>query len=181
MRYYVGLDVSHKRTSVCVIDDTGGLVWEGEVDTHPEMIVRALSRWSDDLCLVGLETGSMTPWLARTLKGLGLPVAVMDARRAADAVKARPAKTDRSDAWALAEMLRTGWFTEVYVKSEHSHRLKAILSARDQLVRNKRSFSGGFGVCCGPLGSSSARARGRRSSTRRRGWPVVTTMCCTPA
>jgi predicted NBD/HSP70 family sugar kinase len=49
MKYYVGLDVIHKRTSICVIDDEGTLVWRGEVDTHPEMIVSAFSRWANDL------------------------------------------------------------------------------------------------------------------------------------
>ena len=65
----------------------------------------------------------------------------MDARRAADAIKARLIKTDRSDARALAEMLRMGWFTEVYLKSEESHRLKVLLSARDQSMRTKRSLT----------------------------------------
>jgi len=51
-------------------------------------------------------------------------------------------KTDRADARALAEMLQTGWFTEVFVKSEQSHRLKALLLARDQLVKMKRRFYG---------------------------------------
>ncbi len=54
-------------------------------------------------------TGSMTPWLARGLAAPGLLVVVMDARRAADALKVRPVKTDRADAQALAEMLQTGW------------------------------------------------------------------------
>ena len=39
-------------------------------------------------------------------------------------------------------MLQAGWYWEVYLKSEESHRRKALLSARDQLVRNKRSFFG---------------------------------------
>ena len=34
----------------------------------------------------------------------------MDARRAADAIKSRRIKSDKGDAWALAEMLRTGGF-----------------------------------------------------------------------
>ncbi|MFK7942394.1 MAG: IS110 family transposase [Paracoccaceae bacterium] len=59
-----------------------------------------------------------------------------------DAMKARPVKTGRADAKALAEVLRTGWYSEVFVKSENSHRMKAVLSARDQLVRNKRTFFG---------------------------------------
>ena len=61
----------------------------------------------------------------------------MDARRAADAVKSRRVKSDKADAFALAEMLRTGWYSAVHVKSEDSHRLKALLGARDQLVRAK--------------------------------------------
>ena len=131
MRYYVGFDVSDKQTSVCVLFADGNLAWQREVDTGLEFISSALSHWGEEIELIGLETGSLTPWLARSLRDAGLPIVVMDARRAADAIKARPIKTDRSDARALAEMLRTGWFTEVYLKSEESHRLKVLLSARD--------------------------------------------------
>ncbi len=41
----------------------------------------------------------------------------MEARRAAEAIKSRRIKSDEGDAWALAEMLRTGWFSSVCVKS----------------------------------------------------------------
>ena len=62
----------------------------------------------------------------------------MDARRASDALKARAEKTDKADARALAEMLASGWYSAVHVKSLESHQLKALLGARDQLVRVKR-------------------------------------------
>jgi transposase len=126
------------------------------------MIARALDRWADALTLVGLEAGSLTPWLGRGLRSMGLPVVVMDARRAADALKARPVKTDRKDARALAEMLRSGWFTEVFVKSEDSHRLKALLSARDQLVRNKRTFFGQIRGMLRPFGIKLPGRQGTR-------------------
>jgi hypothetical protein len=64
----------------------------------------------------------------------------VDARAAADAVKSRRVKSDNADAYAQAEMLRTGWYRAVYVKSQDSHRLKAMLAARDQLVRAKRAL-----------------------------------------
>lgn len=73
MGVYVGLDVSLKRTAVCVLDETGRVEWEGWGDTHPELIAAGLSRWEGGLVLVGLETGSSTPWLARRL--LGAPCA----------------------------------------------------------------------------------------------------------
>jgi transposase len=110
MAMFAGLDVGFKRTAVCVIDGAGVVVWRGVVDTHPEMIAAALQRCRRELEKVGLESGSLSPWLARELAALGLPVVCMDARRAADAVKARRVKTDKADALALAEMLRTGWY-----------------------------------------------------------------------
>jgi transposase len=71
MGLYVGLDVSLKRTAVWILDEHGGLVWEGWADTHPEMIFRLLERWQGELASVGLETGSMTPgWRGRS-RGLG--------------------------------------------------------------------------------------------------------------
>ena len=143
--------MSLKRTAVCIVDEQGCLVWEGWADTDPGMILRVLERWRGDLARVGLETGSMTPWLARSLKGFGLPVVVMDARRAADAVKARPSKPDRADARALAEMLRAGWFFAVFIKSEQSHRFKVLLSARDQLARKHAVRAAGEPVCDCPI------------------------------
>ncbi len=151
MAYYVGLDVSLKQTAICVVDGDCGVVWRGCADTHPEMILSALDRWVGKIARLGLETGSITPWLARALKARGLPVVVMDARRASDALKARPVKTDRADARALAEMLQSGWYWEVYLTSEESHRRKALLSARDQLVRNKRTFFGQIRGHAAPL------------------------------
>ena len=140
MTMFAGLDVGFKRTAVCVVDSSGRIVWRGVVDTHPQAIAAALHRWRGEIEKVGLETGSMSPWLARGLGVLGIPVVCMDARRAADAIKSRRVKSDKADAFALAEMLRTGWYSAVHVKSEDSHRLKALLGARDQLVRAKRAL-----------------------------------------
>jgi transposase len=140
MTMFAGLDVGFKRTAVCVVDSSGRIVWRGVVDTHPQAIAAALHRWRGEIEKVGLETGSMSPWLARGLGVLGIPVVCMDAWRAADAIKSRRVKSDKADAFALAEMLRTGWYSTVHVKSEDSHRLKALLGARDQLVRAKRAL-----------------------------------------
>ena len=104
MRMFAGLDVGFKRTSVCIVDQTGKIVWRGVVDTHPEMIAAALHRWRGELAKVGLESGSMSPWLARALGALGFAVVCMDAQRAADAIKSRRVKSDKADAYALAEM-----------------------------------------------------------------------------
>ena len=139
MGLYVGLDVGLKVTSICVIDGAGELVWRGKETSRPEAIARVLAPFGGDLVKVGLESGSLSPYLCWGLADLGLPVVCLDARRAADAIRSRRIKTDEGDARALAEMLRTGWYTAVHVKSAASHRVKALLGARDQLVRSKRA------------------------------------------
>src|SRR5277367_5690699 len=135
MGYYVGLDVSLKSTHICVLDGERRVVWRGVSDTQIAMIAEHLARWGEQIVLVGLETGSLTPWLYHGLSDLGLPMVCLDARRASDALKARAEKTDKADARALAAMLASGWYSAVHVKSLESHQLKALLGARDQLVR----------------------------------------------
>ena len=39
MNYFVGLDVSLKRTAICVVDRDGNIVREGAADTEPETLV----------------------------------------------------------------------------------------------------------------------------------------------
>ena len=62
MGYYVGLDVSLKSTHICVLDGERRVVWRGVSDTQIAMIAEHLARWGEQIVLVGLETGSLTPW-----------------------------------------------------------------------------------------------------------------------
>ena len=43
-------------------------------------------------------------------------------------------KNDRNDAEGLAQIMRTGWYRLVHVKSFEAHRARALLGARSQLV-----------------------------------------------
>jgi transposase len=42
MMNYVGLDVSQKTTTLCIVDGEGHRQWRGECVTSPEQIVRAV-------------------------------------------------------------------------------------------------------------------------------------------
>ena len=75
MVHYVGLDVSLKQTSICVVNQVGSVVREGVVDSVLAAFVRSKAPGA---VRVGLETGPTATWLWSELKQLGLPMICID-------------------------------------------------------------------------------------------------------
>ncbi len=140
MEYYVGLDVSLKQTSICVVDQAGMVVREGVVDSDPEAISVYVTSKAPNAVRIGLETGPTSTWLWTELKRLGLPVICIDARHAKAVLKMQINKSDRNDAIGIARIMQTGWFKEVHVKDIDSHSVRALLASRALLVKIKRDL-----------------------------------------
>ncbi len=73
MEIYVGLDVSLKETSICVVDDDGEIQFEGTVISEPEAIAASIKSNAEGAKRVGLETGPTSTWLWHELRTLDLP------------------------------------------------------------------------------------------------------------
>ncbi len=131
---FVGLDVSQKLTALCVVDETGRWLWRGGCATDPVQIERMARGHAGQDARVGIETGPMTPWLVHELRGRGLDVVCLDARHASAALKMQMNKTGQNDAEGLAQIMRTGWYRPVHVKSLDARRARALLGARARLV-----------------------------------------------
>ena len=140
MKRYVGLDVSLAETAVCVVDCEGCTVFAACVASQPQAIAGVLRRRAGEVVRVVLETGQLSTWLTRELRALGLPVVCVDARQAHRALSGRLNKSDPADAEGLAQLARTGWYREVHVKSLGSDRLRALLGARDRLIRMRKDL-----------------------------------------
>jgi transposase len=140
MELYVGMDVSLKETSICVVDDSGGIVSEGTVVSEPAAIAAFIEARAVSALRIGLETGPTTTWLWHELRALGLPVICIDARHAKAALSLQINKSDRNDAVGLARIMQCGWYKEVQVKSVSCHELRAVLNSRAQLVKIKRDL-----------------------------------------
>ena len=134
MGEYVGLDVSMKETSVCVVDHEEAIVAEGVVATCPDAIAGFVSARAPGALRVGFETGSLSAWLWRELKARGLPALVIDARWAHAGLAMQRNKTDRKDAQGLARLMKTSWAREVEPRSRESTRIRQLLSVRSSLV-----------------------------------------------
>jgi transposase len=134
MKQYVGLDVSQDQTSICVVDESGHVLWQGKCATTPEAIAATLRTRAPQGDRIGLESGPLSIWLCHELTALGLPVVCLDARHAQAALSLQLNKSDANDARGLAQIVRTGWYREVVVKGLDGQRMRALITARAQLV-----------------------------------------------
>jgi transposase len=136
MPNYAALDVSQEHTAICIVDEEGRQVAEKTVATCPDAIAIWLAK-HEPLVRIGMETGPLAVWLWNELRDSGLPIICIDARHASAALKVRPNKTDRNDAAGLAQIVRTGWFKAVRIKSRTAYELRSLLAAREVLVRSR--------------------------------------------
>jgi transposase len=180
MTHYAGIDVSLETSSICIVDGSGAVLRELGVESEPEALVAALTGTELEFARVGLEAGPMSQWLHAGLRAAGLPVLLLETRRLRAATKAMPVKTDRTDARAIAQMVRTGWFRAVHVKSELSQELQALLTARKRLVGKLRDIDNGihgllrgFGPKVGPVGDRAFPARARGLAADRKALSAV--------
>jgi len=168
MDHFVGLDVSVRETSVCVVDETGKLLKEARVPTEPEAIASLLARGGFTCKRVGLEAGPMSQWLYAGLAATGLPVICVEAQHMRAALSAQRNKTDRNDARGIAQMMRVGLYRPVHVKTLASQERRLLLTAR-KLLQSKlldieadlRGTLKNFGLRVGIVGKGGFRQRVR--------------------
>jgi transposase len=140
MKCFAGLDVSLEESSICIVDEAGRIVKELRAASEPDALVAALRDTGLMLERIGLEACSLTAWLHDGLTQAGLPAICIETRQANAAMKTMPNKTDRNDAWALAQIMRTGWFRQVHVKSRQCRLWRSLLVARRTILNEMRSI-----------------------------------------
>ena len=143
MRYFAGLDVSLEETAICIIDETGAIVREARVVREPDALVAFFDALGMTLERVGLEACSLTAWLHQGLSEAGIPAVCIEARQAKAAMGAMPNKTDRNDARGIAQIMRTGWYRAVHVKSPTCRSWRALLTARRMVLNKRRDVENG--------------------------------------
>lgn len=166
MDLFVGLDVSVRTTSVCVMDGAGQVLKEAKVESEPSAIAALLGNFDGHYRRVGLEAGPLSQWLYSGLAASGYPVICVETRHMKAALSAQINKTDRNDARGIAQMLRVGLYRPVHVKTERSQEIRMLLTARKFLQskiidaeNNLRGLLRNFGLKVGAVTRAQYEAR----------------------
>lgn len=134
MEYYAGLDVSLRSCALCIVDSKGAIILERELGCDVTEITNCLKGFAHPIVRIGFEAGTMGQHLFYGLTNDDFDVVCMEARQVSAALSAMRNKTDKNDARGIAQILRTGWFSPVHMKSREAHNIRALLSCRKALL-----------------------------------------------
>lgn len=135
MQYFVGLDVALRSLALCIIDRDGQIVLEKALLCEVDAVTSCLERFGHPVVSIGFEAGTMSQTLFHGLKAEGYDVVCMEARQVYAALSAMRNKTDKNDARGIAQVLRSGWYNPVHIKSHEAHYDRALLTSRKAILR----------------------------------------------
>src|SRR5215813_14666257 len=135
MTYYAALDVSVRSVAICIVDQEGAILLERSARSELPDILKVLGDFGEPIAKVGFEAGTLTQYLTYGLRAAGHEVVCMEARQVSAALAAMRNKTDKNDARGIAQILRTGWYSRVHVKSLESHQIRALLASRKAILK----------------------------------------------
>ena len=115
---YIGMDVHQETISIAVMNSAGKVVMECVIETKASTLLDFMDGQRGDLQVTFAE-GTWAAWLYDLLKPRVTKIVVCDPRR--NALLNEGSKSDRIDAWKLAELLRGNQLKPVY-HGEHGVR-----------------------------------------------------------
>ena len=137
MNHYVGLDVSLKTISICIVDEKGRVIKEQELASTPEGVGGFLMGTGLRIEKIGLESGNLTHYLKEGLQEAGYEVIAMEARKMAAILATTINKTDKNDARGIAEALRAGHYKECVHRSNEAMEIRTLLHGRQTAVQER--------------------------------------------
>jgi transposase len=135
MEYFAGRDILLRNCELCIVDSKGTMLLERELPCEIKDITECLGAFPNPIERVGFEAGTMSQHLFYGLKAEGFDVVCMEARQVNAALSAMRNKTDKNDARGIAQVLRTGWFSPVHMKSIRLDQAPFLTQFRSALMR----------------------------------------------
>lgn len=162
MELHVGLDISQRKTAICIVNEKGKIICEGNALTLPSDIHRWLVETGLDLTAIQaicLEAGSMSSFIYKGLEAVGLPVVCVEAFQAHQFLKTQRNKTDKNDARGLAKFIRMGgdYIRAVVVKDTITQEDRMLLTLRQKYVKEKVALENAITGVLKPFGIIAPR------------------------
>lgn len=140
---YIGLDIHKKDIQACVLDEKGRVVLVKRVRTNVSDIGHLFKNIEagDEKLAVVMEATGFYFWIYDLIVARGHDVKVVHPTKVKPLMNAR-SKTDKNDAFMLAELLRSGCLEGIYVPSPDIRQMRELTRHRESLVQKKETRRG---------------------------------------
>ena len=132
---HAGLDLSRRRLDVCVLDESGATIDVDAVSPDRDAL-RALARRFRDPVHAVIESMNGARFVHDELELAGWDVAIADPQKARG-IAPLACKTDRIDAWVLAELSRRDFVPEIWLPDPTVRGERELVRWRLHLVRHR--------------------------------------------
>lgn len=136
-RVFVGIDYHQDSVQVCVMDAQGQVVANRSLPSRVDWIVEFVEMWTLKTPEVAIECCCGAANLAEELRRRGWLVRLAHAGYC-NRMKQNPDKTDHSDAYMLADLVRIGYLPEVWLPPNEIRELRRLTRHRQELVDRRR-------------------------------------------
>jgi transposase len=134
-QYYCGIDLHTRKMYVCILSQTGEIVYHKNLPTSEECFLKAIAPFREGL-VVGVECTFTWYWLADLCAREGIEF-VLGHALYMRAIHGAKVKNDRVDSHKIAALLRSGMFPMAYVYPREMRATRDLLRRRTYLVRRR--------------------------------------------
>lgn len=141
---WIGVDVGHARSSVCILNAAGSVISESECETTADAVEATIdSIGKDSVAAIAMEPGYGTH-LCRKLRCRGYNVVIFETRKLKRLLEIRRNKTDVSDARGIADVARlaTDAPSQVHLKTIECQALRTRLQLRQKMLQHRLAAEG---------------------------------------
>ena len=139
---HVGLDYHSESIRVCVMDGDGMELLNRKVPNSVPDVMDAIRSVEDVVRVKGVAIEACTgsaDFATRLGESTGWTVRLAHAA-AVHRLKQGPDKTDRSDAWHLANLIRVNYLPQVWLADEQTRQLRRLVRYRQSLVADAKDI-----------------------------------------
>jgi transposase len=162
---YAGLDLSRKRLDVCLLDQSGERVWVGAAPPDRDGLGGLARRVGELEVRAAIESMTGARFVHDELERHGWEVEIADAQKV-KGLAPLACKTDRIDAWVLAELSRLAFVPAIWLPDPSVRAERERARFRLHLVRHRTMLKNrihqtliSFGVPCAPSDLFGVRGR----------------------
>lgn len=133
--FYVGIDLHARTMYVCVMNNSGSVVYHKNMPSTPECLQHAVDPYGTDI-VIGVECIFTWYWIADFCSERSIPFALGHALYM-KAIHGGKSKNDRIDSEKIASMLRGGMFPVAFVYPKEMRAARDLLRRREYFVRHQ--------------------------------------------